>query len=303
MNIDQLINALEKEAPLYLESVQKVHQEFPREFESLGNLLCSWACKVLQNDTYEILAQGYKAFVSDVNRSQARYQRRGHYRNSSYKEVYDLVYNNPEYMTDYHWGVFVTTFAWEHHLKLFSFFENSFLSHVKKESNQVSLLDLGAGSGVWSLMSAYHCPQLTCLGIDISTTSVELAKKMADASSLNQRVSFQVGDALEAGSDQYDYAISCFLLEHLEAPKDLFSALSKQLKPGGLAWVSGALTAAEIDHIYEFKKESELVDMAEEAGFRVVGSLSLGPEKYPTRFKYLPRSMGMILQSKYGELW
>ena len=300
-HLEHFFSALEKNAALYAPSVRDHFTRDPEAFSELGSLILTWAFELLGEDCYDILAQGYSAFVSDVNRCQSRYQRSGSYPNHSYKEVYEAVYNNPSVMKDYHWGVYVTTFAWDHHLKLYKLFRDAFLSELPKEAK---ILDLGSGSGIWSLLIAHHLPQVITQGFDISETSVTLAQNLCRVSGLSDRVKFDLGDALVTREPVYDAGISCFLLEHLEDPQMLLNTLAAQLKPGGWAWVTGALTAAETDHIYEFRRESELIQLAELAGFRVVQSRSLGPTNYPRRYKFLPRSMGMLLQKRqHHDVW
>jgi len=301
--VDQLIDHLERVKPLYASSVRQARAQNKPAFDRLGAQLCAWAVQTIGDAYLDEMVKGYIAFVSEVNRSQARYQRRGHYRYSSFAEVFREVYDNPEFMGDYHWGVYTTTFAWAHHLALHGFFESEFLSRLPTNESQ-TFLDLGSGSGVWSFLSATALPVLRTTGVDISKTSVEIAQDMARKISLDERCRFIAGDALKyQGDTPFDAGVSCFLLEHLETPSALLNNLASQIRPHGYAFVTGALTAAEIDHIFEFRRESEVIAMAEEAGFRVIASMSLGPENYPTRAKFLPRSMAMVLQRRAGEWW
>ena len=123
-------------------------------------------------------------------------------------------------------------------------------------------------------------------------------------SPLTGRAAFHVGNALDFQVEEaIGGCISGFLLEHLEQPAELLNNISRNLTPGTKAFVTGALTAAEIDHITEFRRESELVLMAETAGFRVESIFSSAPLDYPRSFHFLPRSMAMVLQKKKNEHW
>ena len=86
-----------------------------------------------------------------------------------------------------------------------------------------------------------------------------------------------------------------FLLEHLEQPQQLFDVVKQGLEPGGSAFVTGALTASQIDHIYEYKRESELFIMAEQAGLRVRESTSFNPTRLLRKARFIPRVMSLIL--------
>ncbi len=59
----------------------------------------------------------------------------------------------------------------------------------------------------------------------------------------------------------------------------------------------------EVDHIYEFRRESEVTAMAEDAGFRVVAMLSSAPGTIPQTSYFLPRSLGLVLQRRAHDIW
>ena len=63
------------------------------------------------------------------------------------------------------------------------------------------------------------------------------------------------------------------------------------------------LTAAQIDHVYEFQFESELVLMAEQAGFRLLEARSAAPQRTLRGASYLPRVMALILQKRKSATW
>ncbi len=301
-DLEYFLSYMSKNKKFFWPSIAK-NQQCNRElFEELGSLMIGWAVKYLGSDYRKVLADGYVSFVTEVNKSQVKYEARGYYLNKSYEDVFRSVYNNSSHMNLYHWGVYTTTFAWEHHLKLYRFFRDFFLPLLNPEEGV--LLDLGAGSGIWSLLFLHNLQNWKCDGIDISQTSVALANNMAEKNGFPRRVQYKVQDALLYSAEyKYDSCISCFLLEHLENPILLIKNIAKNIAVGGYAFITGALTAAEIDHITEFKYESELVKMAEESGFRVVATYSAAPKSYPAESHYLPRSMALILQKKRNDLW
>jgi SAM-dependent methyltransferase len=205
-------------------------------------------------------------------------------------------------MEFYHWGVFVSTFAWEHHIKIYDLYRNSFLPCLNPEGG--CLLDLGSGSGIWSFLTTYFSPKWISQGIDISEKSVELSTTMALSSGLNTKVAFKTYDALKyKGNKKYNAAISCFLMEHLEKPQLLLQNMASNLETKGYAFITAALTAAEIDHISEFHRESEIILMAEEAGFRVISMYSAAPPSHPDSYRFLPRSLALILQKRKNDIW
>lgn len=295
----------EKRYQQFAKLVDSVAETQPDDFTKYGNTLLDWAVRCLGEGCLGALAEGYARFVQDVTRSQMLYENAGSYKHSSYAEVFESTYNNPEFMNFYHWGVYVTTFAWPHHLDICRFFHERFLPKMNSITESGRCLDLGSGSGVWSMLMLNANPGWSSHGVDISEFSISKATEMAAASGFAERFKIEKNDALEfSDPDLFDGAISCFLLEHLERPERLVENIANHLKPRGYVFLTGALTAAETDHITEFKSESELVDMAESAGLRVVELLSAAPPLKPDDSRiYLPRSTALILQKKKNSIW
>lgn len=303
--IDELIRKFE-ERPGWVPYMRGL-RNIPDVNRNLSSTMLDWAEKHLGEKWATILAEGYVSFVSDVNRSQIRYEATGHYLNSNYAQVFASVYGNEEFMRCYHWGVYVSTFAWPHHHDLVRFFRERFVTPYLVEVDAKRIVDLGCGSGIWSLISLAATTSLHSDGVDISETSTRQTRAMSQAIGLDQRFNVHCADALCWGNKEnlaaYDVGLSCFLLEHLETPLDLLANLARLIRPRGMAFVTCALTAAETDHIKEFRRESELVALAESAGFRVVEIMSAAPPNYVPNARFLPRSMAMILSKRLNEIW
>ena len=290
----------------FVRSIKNLYEQLPSSSSNYSEKFLELAEKTIGRETYQTIADGYIAFVMDVNRSQVRYELCGHYANSSYKEVFESTYDNEDFMKHYHWGVFASTFLWEHHIRITDFFNHSYLPLLSEENN-LRCFDLGAGSGIWSWQLLNHYLDAKVDAVDISKTSVKKLEEMMANNGLQDRVTASLGDATSwqpsEQQQEYDAGISCFLLEHLEQPLKLFENVAKLLKPRGVAFLTAALTAAEIDHIYEFKRESEIILMAEQAGFRVIETKSLAPSNYPKDGTFLPRSMALIVSKRDSKIW
>lgn len=300
--LTDLLAYFEQHARYYWPSIKTNRDQNPEIFDELASTLANWSYRYLGNDYAKILCEGYTYFSVDVNRCQVKYERDGHYENKTYQEVYEKAYDNAKHMNLYHWGVYVTHFAWFHHLKIYQFFKDHFLPKLQLSDGK--LIDLGSGSGIWSMLASTIIDNWAISGIDISETSVDASLKMAQKIGIGNNVRYAVGDALSyTDNEQFDAGISCYLLEHLENPQELLNNLSRNIKTGGVAFVTAALTAAEVDHISEFRKESEIICMAEKAGFRVLAFCSEAPPQYPKQMKFLPRSMALVLQKRRNDIW
>lgn len=293
--------ALEARAPMLTGELKRNLNQHPVLFPQLAETMLSWAEKAIGTDYLTILINGYIAFVMDVNQQQLKYEETGKYESHSYTEVYERTYGQRKFMEKYHWGVYVTTFLWEHHLRLHSYYLRDFLPLIKEGRN---IVDLGAGSGIWHFLTLQHCKNIHVTAVDISPTSVEESGRMAKLLGLSANTNYVCHDAITyKGAQAYDAGISCFLLEHLENPQALLDNLANQIKERGYAFVTAALTAAEVDHIFEMKRESELVLMAEKAGFRLCSLYSATPLTPRPRSRFLARSVGMVLQKRANDIW
>ena len=304
--IDTFMERFSQKAPIYFKSVDANRNAHPELFDQVGERLLTIANIHLGPNVYDVLIDGYCFFVDEVNCAQFEYEKTGHYENHSYADVYAKTYNNPAFMNDYHWGVFSTVFGWEHHLLICNFFLSAFIPLIEnKNTSDFKGLDLGCGSGLWHLLALESLSSINFDAVDISQTSIEICNKSKAALGVQGRVEYHCADAITFNNPPalYDLGISCFVLEHLEKPEKLLLSLAKNLKEGAYAFVTCALTAAEIDHIYEFKHEYEAAKMASDAGLRVCQLISLAPEKISTKAKFLPRSLAMILQKRRNDIW
>jgi 2-polyprenyl-3-methyl-5-hydroxy-6-metoxy-1,4-benzoquinol methylase len=291
-------------APAFFREYQRTRAAEPAALRRLSIPMLAWAKAALGEEYTDHLIEAYCSFVMEVNRAQMKYERNGCYEYETFAEVYEKAYSNQEFMDLYHWGVYCSTFIWLHHLRIHQFFEAKFIPLISNRTSAGSLVDLGAGSGIWHLLALGHLPGWRATAVDISKPSIEISAKMASTLPFAGAIEHVCADATAwKPREPMDAGISCFLLEHLERPQDLLGALAGALKPGAHAFITCAITAAEIDHIYEFKCESQAVALAESLGFRVKHMYSAEPETTPPGRKYLPRSLAMVVQKRRNDIW
>ena len=300
--VDEFADYVKAKHPISYRTIVENRAQNELIFDELASRLLYWSKNYLGDSYLKVLMGGYSAFSKHVVRYQNEYEKNGEYNNLSYDRSFDEVYDNSDFMNLYHWGVFMTNFCWPHHLKIYEFFDRVFLRSITGESPRI--LDLGSGSGIWSMLTASAMADARVTSVDISETSISLARGMVEANGLGSRIDVTLGDAIAADYEQkFDAAISCILLEHLTEPNTLLESLARNVKQHGLAFLTAALTAAQLDHIFEFRRESEVIGLAEEAGFRVLGTLSSGPLNYPVERRFLPRTMALVLQKRANETW
>jgi len=186
-------------------------------------------------------------------------------------------------------------------MELSLFFRNRFVARLPESPHIVEIAPGHGGWGVWALSSR---PDATLEGFDIAPSSIAIASSIARAAGLGERARYFERDALDLDSlpgECADALICSFLVEHLEDPGRLVAVIHHLLRRTSRAYIAGALTAAQVDHIFEFRRESELVALCEDHGLRVVETLSVSPPRTLKRARFLPRSMGLIVEKRKGE--
>jgi SAM-dependent methyltransferase len=249
------------------------------------------------------MVDAFVRFSMDVNFAQARYEAEGRYAHKSYQECRDSVYSQDDTMDDYLSGIYLTNFLWAHHLDLSLFFAERFVARLPAAPR---IVEIASGHGGWGLWALHDRPDGTLVGYDISPKSIEMATAIAGGAGMRGRADYRLQNVMEldpAAVDPADACICSFLIEHLEDPEQLLHVMAGLLKPGGTAFLTGALTAAQVDHIFEFRRESELVQMAERHGFRLLDLRSAGPARTLPGARFLPRSAALVLQKRTHDTW
>ena len=266
-------------------------------------MFLGWAVRARGEDALPSMVAAFVAFTHEANCAQARYEVDGHYLHSSFAECYEECYGQDRFMEDYLWGVYLTNFLWAHHVDIALFYEDRFLSRLSPSSELVEIAPGHGGWGVWAL-SQLRAALLK--GYDISPRSIGIARSVAAAAGVAARSRYEERDALDLDrmpAESADACICSFLVEHLEEPERLFCVVHDLLRPHGCAFITGALTAAQIDHIAEFRRESELVLLCEKHGLRVLEALSVNPRRTLPGARFLPRSIALLVTRRVNDIW
>jgi SAM-dependent methyltransferase len=106
-----------------------------------------------------------------------------------------------------------------------------------------TVLEAGCGVGAQTITLARRSPGARFTAIDLSATSLALARSRMQAAGL-ANVEFRQADilALPFAAGSFDHVFVCFVLEHLARPVQALQLLKAVLKPGG------SITVIEGDH-------------------------------------------------------
>ncbi len=296
---NKFINSLMENVKMVGVGAKQVCDSNDKDCSWLLDPLARWSEKAYGEDIFNITAKGYAEYSINVSRAQAIYEKNGKYMPELLDTIKATVYEDESYMVPYMWAAILIYAFWPSMVSHIPFFRDEFLN---KLSDNGRVLELACGHGVMGLLAAEHRKDITVNGLDISTHAINIANKLLAATNMQDRVTFQVKDALnlsqasEGGT--YNGIIAAMLAEHLENPEILFSIIKHHLAPEGIVYFSTALESFQKDHIYEFNNESQPILMAEKVGLRVEKLISCSSKSGSRNTKFNPRAMAMILRHK-----
>ncbi len=246
------------------------------------------------------LSSAYNLVVLDTLREQMFFRRNGRYRHQRFSDVASSVYFSPDYMRQYMQGLALTGFLWPNHVSIRRYFSD-FLESVVP--GQADYLEVGPGHGIY-MASAVRCGKYArYLGVDISPTSLELTRRMlthaTGAGEEPARFQLQLGNFLETSFDRtFDLIVMGEVLEHVEDPASFLRHAREAVSPSGAIFISTCINSPATDHIYLFRHESEVEELATRSGLSVQSRLVVpyhGTDLSQSYAEMLPINIAMVL--------
>ncbi len=246
--------------------------------------------------TYDEAVQDFINFSLEFLELQIELEKKGAYKFDNFKEAQKNVYDNPEVMgRRYLNGVMISQAFWLNHYKVLAYFLKNFCFPDKKHG---SVLEVPVGTGIFLSKFISLNPGWNGIGYDISKSSVEYAKEFMRINN-KQPIEVVLQNVFDIPETrQYDRIMCGELVEHLENPIGLLKKLKALLKDDGKLFLTTAVWAANIDHIYLFKNMHEVRELLEPY-FRIEQEyvLTVFPNKKPTDEK-TPINCAFILMKK-----
>jgi ubiquinone/menaquinone biosynthesis C-methylase UbiE len=102
------------------------------------------------------------------------------------------------------------------------------------------ILDAGCGFGATAVVLAQAFPESEVVGIDLSDPLLELALQTAQATDLQERVSFERADVQEIpyDDDSFGAVINLQMLHIVEDPVAMLDEMERVLSPGGVLFMA-----------------------------------------------------------------
>jgi SAM-dependent methyltransferase len=219
--------------------------------------------------------QGYVNLNKAILKEEMHFRQTGRYaaQPEDLERVTEAVYDNAEVMDGYYLvGLYCTYFLWPHHYRILEFYRRSFLQ-VGPAPDHV--MEWGVGHGLLSLLALRQWPNARATLLDLSRFSLTFAERLLAAGRTSERCVRRQGDVLKLAPLPSTNRIICSeLLEHVPDPDRLLERLREALAPGGIAYVTGAINAAQPDHVYLFTSDEQLFRTLEKHGLKIRAHLT-----------------------------
>ena len=199
------------------------------------------------------------------------FHREGRYRLTTFAEALSEVYSRPEFMAPYVDGLLLSQVLWYNHVGTFEMFINRVLGVTE---HPFDYLEIGPGHGLMTWFAARHSLARNVEAWDVSATSLEKTRDALDRLGLVAPVTLREIDILAptAPNTKVDIIVISEVLEHLETPEMALNFLRQVLHNDGRIFINVPLNSPSPDHIYLFAALSDIVEMVEAAGFRVIAT-------------------------------
>jgi 2-polyprenyl-3-methyl-5-hydroxy-6-metoxy-1,4-benzoquinol methylase len=216
--------------------------------------LCEDAYALCDRDERKLLerAETLADFSMEFLQLQRELEETGRYRYTTFAEVDAHVYSDPtltQYGPPYVWAMYFTQAFWVSHCKVWRFFLERFAAAPLTGR----VMEIPTGNGLFLTHFLARNPKWRGVGLDLSDASIAFTEKMLSQNGVRDRADVVKQDFFryEDGAG-FDRIICGEFLEHVEDPLAVLKKLRALSKPDGRVFLTAAVWAANIDHIYVY---------------------------------------------------
>ncbi len=276
--MEAIVARIDEKNPLHSKKLKKTLKKMDEAYFVRANEFLHRYIQLLENEnkTLDYAIDCYLQMIADVNFESVAFIESGEYSSKSFDEVNKRVYGNPDIMEYYMHGLLLSQFLWTHHYDILLYFNRTIEANKNNISNY---LEVGGGHGL------YISEAISIIGdkanydlVDISKSSLDIAKKMIN----NDRVNYRLTDVFEYFPDKkYDFITMGEVLEHVEEPVKLLEKLGSLLSENGKLYITTPTNAPAIDHIYLFRNADDIRAVIHKAGFDIEDEICIYSEDLP----------------------
>jgi SAM-dependent methyltransferase len=282
-NIVDLVELISKKMPLQKNKLKSHLAAMDEKYFSEANEFIDSYSSYLkkQNVDFNFVVDAYIGMCKSMLKCQIEFMKTGKYTIDSSSEALNEVYNNPIAMKSYMIALAASQFLWGSHYEMLSFFKKLLASRAATIG---SYLEIGPGHGLFLDYALKVLDKVKRIdAVDISATSIELSQSILDFfHPANSCISYHTMDILDFEQDStFDFVTMGEVIEHVNNPLELLRKLSDLLSDNGVSFLSTAINAPAVDHVYHFKTVQEVRDMLDNANLSILTERVLPVENLP----------------------
>ena len=274
--IEKLLDQIGEKNPIHARRLATSIEELGEPYQAeLEGFLARYAQYLLRHGrTLTEAVDSYVRFVNDMVRARVDFLSTGKYRNDSFREVNEQVYNNPEVMAYHMEGLLLSQFLWQHHYLMLQFFRDKMMPLAPKTRRY---LEVGGGHGLHvDIFGKLAGPCCEIDVLDISSTSLEMCRQLI-AVPVSR---FLLQDIYHYRPEHpYDLISMGEVLEHVEDPVSLLMRLREMLSEHGRVFVTTPTNAPTVDHIFLFHDLPHIREIIAAADFSIESEVALASER------------------------
>lgn len=188
------------------------------------------------------------------------------YRYKCFDEVNRAVYGNDSFMRKYMCGLELSSFLWTNHYRVLKFFERN-QNYLKGPR----YLEIGVGFGLYLDRVSEHNEMQEYVACDVSPTSLEKCQNFMNFRNKKLNIRYLCGDIMQASFEKkFSSIVMGEVLEHVERPLDLLKKCYALLENDGCLYITTAINAPTVDHIFLFENEEAVFEIIRRSGFAVI---------------------------------
>lgn len=227
-------------------------------------------------------------FSLEFLRLQRELERTGRYRYTTFQEVDKHVYRRPHlaaYGPPYVWAMYFTQAFWVTHCRVWQSFLEDFAAPRATKRAKGCVLEIPSGNGLFLTHFLLRNPAWRAVALDLSDASIEFTREVLALNGALERASLEQMDFFRyaAKGGLFDRIICGEFLEHVEDPLSVLRKLRDLLADDGRIFLTVAVWAANIDHIYLYESARDVRDHIAAAGLAIEQELvqNVFPNKSP----------------------
>ena len=239
----------------------------------LSERICENGLKMSNNnwDTYCSNLNNLVDMSIEFLKLQKNLEKTGRYLHSTFEEVEKNEYNTNNKDLDgpdYLWGLYFSEIFWKIHHSFSNFSLNDFMSNVPPTGK---VLEVPCGTGFFLCEFLRKNSNWLGIGVDLADSAIKFSQILFHTNNIpkNSYKIMKMNFHQLESNEKYDRILCGEFLEHLEDPFSALKKLKSLLTNGGKLFITVAVWAAHIDHIFLYESSDQVREHIRKAGFKI----------------------------------